>query len=93
MQFTALEIAKHVGGEVVGDNTAILKNFAPIECAQVGDLTFAENEAYFARAEENFDSRVKCAHRIRQSACIVFPRTKIRCWHSSDRRHRIARAN
>jgi UDP-3-O-[3-hydroxymyristoyl] glucosamine N-acyltransferase len=53
MPFTALEIAKHVGGEVVGDNTAILKNFAPIERAQAGDLTFAENETYFARAEQS----------------------------------------
>ena len=53
MPFTALEIAKHVGGEVVGDNAVILKNFAPAENAQAGDLTFAENEAYFARAEQS----------------------------------------
>jgi UDP-3-O-[3-hydroxymyristoyl] glucosamine N-acyltransferase len=53
MPFTASEIAKHIGGEVVGDKTAILKNFAPAERAQAGDLTFAENEAYFARAEHS----------------------------------------
>jgi UDP-3-O-[3-hydroxymyristoyl] glucosamine N-acyltransferase len=70
MPFTASEIAKHVGGEVVGDNTAILKNFAPAERAQVGDLTFAENEAYFARAEQSAataiiaDNRFKSAKKI-----------------------------
>ncbi|MGA3163950.1 MAG: UDP-3-O-(3-hydroxymyristoyl)glucosamine N-acyltransferase [Verrucomicrobiota bacterium] len=70
MPFTALEVAKHVGGKAVGDNTAILKNFAPIEHAQAGDLTFAENEAYFARAEQSAataiiaDNRFKSAHKI-----------------------------
>jgi len=70
MPFTASEIAKHVGGEVVGDNTAILKNFAPAERAQAGDLTFAENEAYFAHAEQSAataiiaDNRFKSAKKI-----------------------------
>jgi UDP-3-O-[3-hydroxymyristoyl] glucosamine N-acyltransferase len=53
MPFTTAEIAKLVGGEVVGDRNAVLKNFAPAERAQPGDLTFAENEAYFARAEQS----------------------------------------
>jgi len=53
MSFSAAEIAELVGGEVVGDGNAILKNFAPAERAQAGDLTFAENEDYFARAEQS----------------------------------------
>ena len=53
MPFTTAEIAKLVGGEVVGDGNAVLKNFAPAEHAQPGDLTFAENEDYFARAEQS----------------------------------------
>jgi UDP-3-O-[3-hydroxymyristoyl] glucosamine N-acyltransferase len=53
MSYSAAEIAKLVGGEVVGDGNAILKNFAPAERAQSGDLTFAENEDYFARAEQS----------------------------------------
>jgi UDP-3-O-[3-hydroxymyristoyl] glucosamine N-acyltransferase len=53
MSFSAAEIAKLVGGEVVGDSAAILKSFAPAERAQAGDLTFAENEDYFARAEQS----------------------------------------
>jgi UDP-3-O-[3-hydroxymyristoyl] glucosamine N-acyltransferase len=52
MPFTAAEIAKHLAGEVVGDAAAVLKGFAPAENAQAGDLTFAENEEFFARAEQ-----------------------------------------
>ena len=53
MSYSAAEIAKLVGGDVVGDSHAILKSFAPAERAQAGDLTFAENEDYFARAEQS----------------------------------------
>jgi UDP-3-O-[3-hydroxymyristoyl] glucosamine N-acyltransferase len=53
MPFTTAEIANLVGGEVVGDSAATLKSFAPAERAQAGDLTFAENEDYFARAEQS----------------------------------------
>lgn len=53
MPFTTAEIAKLVGGEVVGDASTTLKNFAPAEKARAGDLTFAENEEYFARAEQS----------------------------------------
>jgi hypothetical protein len=35
MPFTTAEIAKLVGGEVIGDASAILKGFAPAESAQV----------------------------------------------------------
>jgi UDP-3-O-[3-hydroxymyristoyl] glucosamine N-acyltransferase len=53
MPFTTEEIAKAIGGQVVGDSSAILKNFTTIETAQAGDLTFAENEDFFARAEQS----------------------------------------
>jgi UDP-3-O-[3-hydroxymyristoyl] glucosamine N-acyltransferase len=51
MPLSAAEIAKQLGGEVLGDGGLILKGFAPADRAQPGDLTFAENESYFARAE------------------------------------------
>jgi UDP-3-O-[3-hydroxymyristoyl] glucosamine N-acyltransferase len=50
---TVSEIAKHLQGEVVGDGNAILNSFAPADRAQPGDLTFAENEEFFAHAEES----------------------------------------
>lgn len=58
MPFTAAEIAKHLGGEVIGDSALVLKGFAPADRAQPGDLTFAENESYFGRAEQSAASAV-----------------------------------
>ncbi|HUA67944.1 MAG TPA: UDP-3-O-(3-hydroxymyristoyl)glucosamine N-acyltransferase [Candidatus Saccharimonadales bacterium] len=53
MTFTISEIAKHLEGEVFGDASVTLKGFAPADFAQSGDLTFAENEDFFARAEKS----------------------------------------
>jgi UDP-3-O-[3-hydroxymyristoyl] glucosamine N-acyltransferase len=58
MPFTAAEIAKHLGGEVAGDGALLLKAFAPADRAQPGDLTFAENENYFRRAEQSAASAI-----------------------------------
>lgn len=53
MALSAAEIAGHLGGEVLGNPALLLKGFAPADRAQPGDLTFAENESYFARAEQS----------------------------------------
>ncbi|HEV2330465.1 MAG TPA: UDP-3-O-(3-hydroxymyristoyl)glucosamine N-acyltransferase [Verrucomicrobiae bacterium] len=53
MPFTTEEIAKHVGGQVVGDPSAVLNHFSTIESARPGDLTFAENDEFFARADQS----------------------------------------
>src|SRR5205814_3405949 len=58
MPFTALEIAKHLEGVVIGDGSLLLKGFAPADRAQPGDLTFAENPNYFARAEQSAASAI-----------------------------------
>ena len=58
MRFTAAEIAKHLQAEVVGDGSTPLKGFAPADTAQSGDLTFAENEEFFAKAERSAASAI-----------------------------------
>ena len=58
MPFTAAEIAGHLQGQVVGDPATVLKNFAPADRAQAGDLTFAENEGFFTRAEQSTASAI-----------------------------------
>jgi len=58
MPFTAAEIARQLQGEVLGDGAIVLKGFAPADRAQPGDLTFAENENYFARAEQSAASAI-----------------------------------
>ena len=53
MPFTVAEIAARVGGDVQGDGSTVLTGFAPANAAKAGDLTFAENEAYFHQAEQS----------------------------------------
>ena len=71
MSYSATEIAKLVGGEVVGDSRAILKSFAPAESAQAGDLTFAENEDYFARAEQSAATAIIADQRFSSAKKIL----------------------
>jgi len=49
--FTAGEIAKLVDGVVSGDASVKLAGFSAANAAKPGDLTFAENEKYFAAAD------------------------------------------
>jgi UDP-3-O-[3-hydroxymyristoyl] glucosamine N-acyltransferase len=50
---TAAQVAKELDGEVLGDGSIPLTGFAPAATARAGDLTFAENEAFFAQAEQS----------------------------------------
>jgi UDP-3-O-[3-hydroxymyristoyl] glucosamine N-acyltransferase len=58
MLFTAADIAKQLEGDVVGDPMTPITGFAPADSAKAGDLTFAENEDYFARAEKSAASAI-----------------------------------
>jgi len=58
MSFSAAEVANHLQGKVIGDAATVLKGFAPAERAQAGDLTFAENEVFFAKAEQSAASAI-----------------------------------
>jgi UDP-3-O-[3-hydroxymyristoyl] glucosamine N-acyltransferase len=64
MPYTTEEIAKLIDGQVVGDASAVLKNFATIENAQAGDLTFAENEEFFSRAEQSAATAIIAGNRF-----------------------------
>jgi UDP-3-O-[3-hydroxymyristoyl] glucosamine N-acyltransferase len=68
---TASEIAKYLQGEVVGDGDAILNSFAPAESARSGDLTFAENESFFARAEESAATAIIADQRFNSTKKIL----------------------
>ena len=68
---TASEIAKYLQGEVVGDGGAVLNGFAPADRAQSGDLTFAENEIFFARAEQSDATAIIADHRFNSTRKTV----------------------
>src|ERR1041384_4054810 len=56
--FTPSQLAQQIGAELVGDGSVELTGFAPADHAQRGHLTFAENEAYFAKAEQSGASAI-----------------------------------
>jgi UDP-3-O-[3-hydroxymyristoyl] glucosamine N-acyltransferase len=71
MSFTVQQIAGHLGGKIIGDGATVLKNFAPADNAQPGDLTFAENEIYFARAEQGDATAIIADARFSSSKKIL----------------------
>ena len=60
-QFTARHIAEAIGAVVVGNPDQVITGFAPADSARPGDLTFAENEAYFLRARGSLASAILVA--------------------------------
>jgi UDP-3-O-[3-hydroxymyristoyl] glucosamine N-acyltransferase len=58
MTYTTTEIARRLNGEVLGDGVLLLTGFVPTDTAKPGDLTFAENDDYLARAERSAASAI-----------------------------------
>src|SRR5258706_3752033 len=58
MPYTVADIAKILSGNVIGEPSLALRGFAPADQAEAGDLTFAENETYFERAEQSAASAI-----------------------------------
>lgn len=58
MTITVQQLATQLGGQVIGDEHAVLSGFAPADSARAGDLTFAENETYFAKAAQSAASAI-----------------------------------
>ena len=58
MAFTAAQLAARLDGKVIGDGAVELTGFAPADAARPGDLTFAENDKYFERAEQSLAAAI-----------------------------------
>jgi len=71
MPFTAAELAKHLQGEVLGNGAVVLTGFAPADQAQTGDLTFAENESYFACAEQSAASAILVDNKFKSAKKVL----------------------
>jgi UDP-3-O-[3-hydroxymyristoyl] glucosamine N-acyltransferase len=65
--FTSAQLAERLGGNVVGDAALLLHGFAPADSAKAGDLTFAENDTYFARADHSAASAILVAGEFRSA--------------------------
>jgi UDP-3-O-[3-hydroxymyristoyl] glucosamine N-acyltransferase len=79
MTYTAEAIAKELNGQVLGDGSTFLTGFAPASTAKAGDLTFAENETFFAKAEQSAASAILVdgAFKSERKAIIKVPHARI----------------
>ena len=79
MPYTALQIADLIGGTVIGDGSTTLTGFAPAGTARPGDLTFAENDVFFARADQSAASAVlvDAPFESKSKALIKVPNARI----------------
>src|ERR1051326_1003047 len=79
MPLTAAEVASHVGGKVIGDGSIPLTGFAAADYSRPGDLTFAENDTYFARAEASAASAILVAdsYSSAEKVLILVPNARV----------------
>ena len=57
-KFTTAQLAHELGAELIGDGSLEITGFAPADRALPGHLTFAETEAYIAKAEQGGASAI-----------------------------------
>jgi UDP-3-O-[3-hydroxymyristoyl] glucosamine N-acyltransferase len=65
--FTAAELARHVGGTLVGEDSLVITGVASIEGAAGGDLIFAQTPRHLKRAERSPASCILVPRQIRES--------------------------
>lgn len=81
MNLTIKEIARHVGGEVLGDDSASVSGIAAAGNARPGELTFAEKPAFLAAAEQSEAAAILVPKGTAPSAkvlvCVANPRVAV----------------
>ncbi len=78
MSFTVAQIADCLHGQIAGDPTVRLTGLAPADCARAGELTFAENAAYFAAAEQSQAAAIIVAEPFVSSSKVLIRVTNAR---------------
>jgi UDP-3-O-[3-hydroxymyristoyl] glucosamine N-acyltransferase len=71
MLFTASQLAEQLDGTVIGNGSMQITGFAPANTAEAGDLTFAENEQYFAVAEQSAASAILVAGDFKSASKVL----------------------
>src|SRR5689334_17035173 len=71
MSFTVAQIAERLNGEIVGDASVRVTGLAPADKARPGELTFAENAAYFAAAEQSQAAAVLVSEPFASSSKVL----------------------
>lgn len=65
--FTVEELARQVGGTVVGEGSTVITGAASFETAKEGDIVFAQTPHHFAQAEKSSGSCILVPRDIRES--------------------------
>lgn len=65
---TVADIAAFLGGQVTGDGSVRLTGFSAATTAGPGDLTFAENEHFFAKAEQSAAAAILASGKFASAA-------------------------
>jgi UDP-3-O-[3-hydroxymyristoyl] glucosamine N-acyltransferase len=65
--YSTADLAARLGGRVLGDASLTLHGFSPADSARAGELTFAENESYFQRADHSAASAVLVAEEFKSA--------------------------
>lgn len=71
MSLTVAQVAQHLQGQVVGDDSVELTGLAPADRAKASELTFAENASYFAAAEHSQATAILVAEPFESSSKIL----------------------
>ncbi|HWV98543.1 MAG TPA: UDP-3-O-(3-hydroxymyristoyl)glucosamine N-acyltransferase [Candidatus Acidoferrum sp.] len=71
MTFTATQIAEKLQGQVIGDGSVQLIGLAAADHARAGELTFAENAAYFAAADQSQAAAILVAGAFESSTKVL----------------------
>src|SRR5437899_1244058 len=58
---TVAELAAHVGGRVVGDGGIVIERVASLESADTDEITYVEDEKFFAAASQT------------KASCVITP--------------------
>ena len=68
---TLAELAAELGGEVVGDGSAVIRGVAGIREALPGDITFLANSRYELHLAETRATAVICSREPRVAAEVI----------------------
>ena len=68
---TLEELAKHVGGKVIGDGTAVIESASTLDKAGPGEITFLSNKKYESQMKTTKADAVIVAREIETDASLL----------------------
>ncbi len=70
-QKTLKEIAEHVGGAIIGDETAVIESASTLDSASPGQITFLSNPKYAPKVKDTNAAAVMVASQVETNAAQI----------------------